>query len=95
MKKLAIATGIMAMGLSLGLAPIASATEAEYVSALAAAGMGGEQAVSLGYAVCASIAKGTPEADTVTAIYQNTANSITQKDAQTIYDLADAHLCAG
>jgi Protein of unknown function (DUF732) len=95
MKKLAIATGVLAMGLSLGFAPIASATEAEYVAALAAAGMSGSSAVQLGYAVCADISKGTSEADTVNSIYQNTANNITQKDAQTIFDLANAHLCAG
>jgi hypothetical protein len=83
------------MGLSLGFAPIASATEDEYVAALASAGMSGSSAVQLGYAVCADISKGTTEAETVNSIYQNTANNITQTDAQTSYDLASAHLCAG
>jgi hypothetical protein len=94
MKKIAISAAVLAAGLSLSFAPIASATEAEFVAALAAAGITGPQAAAAGYTVCSAIASGTAEGTIVGSIV-NPANGITPQDAQLIYDAANAHLCAG
>jgi Protein of unknown function (DUF732) len=94
MKKIVIAVSVLAAGLALGFAPIASATEDEFVATLAAAGITGPSAAAAGYTVCSAIATGTPEATIVTSI-ENPGNGITPQDAQLIYDAANAHLCAG
>ena len=88
MKKIAIAAAVLAAGASLCFAPIASATEDEYIRDLASAGFTGPSAsaISLGYSVCADIKGGVPEDTTVDAIYENTANSVGQKDATYIYE---------
>jgi len=94
MKKIALAAGVLAAGLSLSLAPIASATEAEFTDALAKAGISGPSVAAAGYSVCQEIAKGTPEATTVTAIQAN-GSGLDANDAQLVYDAANEYLCAG
>jgi hypothetical protein len=94
MNRLAIAACALAAGVSLGFAPIASATEADFVSALDANGITGTNLAAAGYTVCQAIAAGNPEPAIVASIV-NPANGITPSDAQYIYDAANEHLCAG
>ncbi|CAN5882926.1 hypothetical protein BH09ACT7_BH09ACT7_51700 [soil metagenome] len=95
MKKIATAAAVLAAGASLCFAPIASATEDEYIEDLASAGFTGpsDTAIALGYSVCADIKGGVPEETTVDAIYENTANSVKQSDAKYIYEAAAIYLC--
>jgi hypothetical protein len=95
MKKTAAAAALLAAGLSLGLAPIASATEQEYITDLESAGFSGQTdtAITMGYEVCTDIKNGVSEAATIDAIYENTGNGVERSDAKYIYEAAALYLC--
>jgi hypothetical protein len=91
-----VAAGMLAAGVLVGFAPVAGATESEYVADLESEGFSGPTAaaISMGYEVCTDVANGVDQGDTIEAIYQNTGNDVTRNDAQYIYEAAVLFLCA-
>ena len=75
--------------------PIAHADENSYLTDLANDGFTGQSSVALkmGYAVCTDIQHSVPRSTTVQAIYENTGQSVSVRDANYIYDAALIHLC--
>jgi hypothetical protein len=94
MKK-SFAAVVMAACVLIGFAPVASATESEYIADLKSEGFTGPApaAISMGYQACTDVANGVDEGATVEAIYQNTGNNVTRNDAQYIYEAAVLYLC--
>jgi hypothetical protein len=95
MRKPLVAIAGAALAAGLWAAPVAHADEQSYVADLAHDGFTGpsNSAVQMGYAVCTDVQHGVPRSTTVQAIYQNTAQSVSVRDANYIYDAALIHLC--
>jgi hypothetical protein len=91
-----IAAAMLATGVLVGFAPVAGATESEYIADLESEGFTGPAAaaVSMGYQVCTDVANGVAQGDTIEAIYENTGDDITRNDAQYVYEAAVLYLCA-
>ncbi len=96
MKKLLV-PAIAAAALALGLASAAPAMadEESYLTDLANNDFTGpaDVALQMGYEICTDVKHGVPQATTVKAIYENTADNVTAEDANYIYEAAVIHLC--
>jgi hypothetical protein len=77
------------------MTPVAYADPQSFLTDLANEGFTGPSnvAVEMGNAVCTDKQHGVPRATTVEAIYNNTGQSVSVKDANYIYDAAVIHLC--
>jgi hypothetical protein len=93
MKKLLLVPATLATALAFAVP--AHAGEEEFLTDLANNNFTGptDVALTMGYQICTDIAHAVPEATTVEAIYQNTADEVTYEDAQFIYDAAFIYLC--
>ncbi|BBY87755.1 DUF732 domain-containing protein [Mycolicibacterium tokaiense] len=93
MLKLLLIPAMLAAALT--VAAPAYAGEEEFLTDLANNNFTGptDVALTMGYQICTDIAHSVPEATTVEAIYQNTADEVTYEDAQFIYDAAFIYLC--
>ena len=90
---LPLAAAVLAAGLA--TAAPAAADESSYLQDLADNGFDGPTNVALGmgHEICTDVAHGVPEATTVQAIYENTADSVGKAEATFIYESAVIHLC--
>jgi hypothetical protein len=95
MKRLVLPIAAAALAVGLSAAPSAHADEQSYLADLANDGFTGSSsvAVKMGYAVCTDRQHGVPRDTTVQAIYDNTSQSVSVRDANYIYDAAVIHLC--
>lgn len=95
MKRLVLPIAAAALAVGLSAAPSARADEQSYLADLANDGFTGSSsvAVKMGYAVCTDRQHGVPRDTTVQAIYDNTSQSVSTRDANYIYDAAVIHLC--
>ena len=95
MKKLLLPIVAAACAVGLATAGSAHADEDSYLADLANNGFSGQTsaALNMGYEVCTDVKHGVAQADTVQAIYENTADSVTADDANYIYEAAVIHLC--
>lgn len=95
MKKLLLPLAGAVLAAGLATAAPASADETSYLQDLADNGFEGPTtvALSMGQEICTDIKHGVPQATTVQAIYDNTADSIGVDEATFIYEAAVIHLC--
>lgn len=95
MKKMVLPIVAAAIAVGLASAGAAHADEDSYLSDLADNDFTGSTdiALKMGYTICTDVKHGVPEATTVAAIYENTADSVTEDDAVYIYEAAVIHLC--
>jgi hypothetical protein len=89
----ALAAAAAAIGLA--TAAPALADEESYLTDLANHDFTGpaDVALQMGYEICTDVQHGVPQATTVKAIYENTADNVTADDANYIYEAAVIHLC--
>ncbi|KQY05973.1 hypothetical protein ASD37_16545 [Mycobacterium sp. Root135] len=95
MKKMVLPIVAATIAVGLAGAGTAHADQDSYLSDLADNDFTGSTdiALQMGYTICTDVKHGVPEATTVTAIYENTADSVTEDDAVYIYEAALIHLC--
>lgn len=95
MKKLLVPVVAAALAVGLATASPALADEESYLTDLANNDFTGDVDVALqmGYEICTDVQHGVPQATTVKAIYENTADNVTADDANYIYEAAVIHLC--
>jgi hypothetical protein len=94
-KKLLLPVVTAALAAGLCAVPVAHADENSYLTDLANDGFTGPSsgALKMGYAVCTDRQHSVARDTTVRAIYENTSQSVSVRDANYIYDAAVIHLC--
>jgi hypothetical protein len=95
MMKMLLTMVAAAFAIGLAAAGPANADEDSYLTDLANNDFTGQSstALKMGYTICTDVKHGVPEGTTVAAIYENTADSVTEDDARYIYEAALIHLC--